>query len=446
FAPMIPTMAGTGLLTGLYDIKAAYVNVIGVFTNTVPIDAYRGAGRPEASHIVERLVDKAALDLNLDPAEIRRRNFIKKEQMPYKAPLGPNYDSGHFVKNMEDALRLADWAGAAGRKASASKRGKLRGIGLGCYVEAAAGAPNEDVELIFEKDGSVTLLIGTLTNGQGHATSYSQVLEELLGLPFDRIKVLQGDTDVVKTGGGTGGSKSMMLGAAAIKSASDKVIEKGKKIAAHMLEAAEADIEFAEGVFRIVGTDRRMTIGEIAVAARTTANLPKGLEPGLDTKGQSTVDSGTYPNGCHVCEVEVDRDTGVVQVVNYTVVDDFGKIINPLLVEGQVHGGIVQGIGQAMMEHAIYDNESGQLLTGSFMDYTMPRADNVPSFKLAFNEVLCTTNPLGIKGAGEAGTVGALGAVTNAIVDALRPLGVSHIEMPATPERVWQVIQQAKAA
>jgi carbon-monoxide dehydrogenase large subunit len=446
FAPMIATMAGTQLLTGLYDIKHAYVNVLGAFTNTVPIDAYRGAGRPEASHVIERLVDTAAAEMKLDPAELRRRNFIKPEQLPYKAPLGPNYDSGNFVKNMDDAIKAADWAGFAKRRAESEKRGRYRGIGMSCYVEAAIGAPQEDVELIFDQDGSITLLIGTLTNGQGHSTSYSQVLEELLGLPFDRIKVVQGDTDVVKTGGGTGGSRSMMIGASAIKIAADKVIEKGKKIAAHMLEAAESDIEFADGVFRIVGTDRRLSIGEIATAARNSANLPKGIEPGLDTKAKSDVAAGTYPNGCQVCEVEIDRDTGVVSIANYTVVDDFGKVVNPVLIAGQVHGGIVQGVGQALLEHCIYDRQSGQLLTGSFMDYAMPRADNVPSFRLAFNEVLCKTNPLGIKGAGEAGTVGALGAVTNAIVDALRGLGVKHVEMPATPERLWRTIHGVRAA
>ncbi|MBM3504969.1 MAG: xanthine dehydrogenase family protein molybdopterin-binding subunit [Alphaproteobacteria bacterium] len=446
FAPMIATMAGTQLLTGLYDIKVAYVNVLGVFTNTVPIDAYRGAGRPEASHVIERLVDTAAAELKMDPAELRRRNFIKPDQLPYKAPLGPNYDSGHFVKNMDDAIKASDWVGFAKRKAEAEKHGKLRGIGMSCYVEAAIGSPNEDVELIFEQDGSITLLIGTLTNGQGHATSYSQVLEEMLGLPFDRIKVVQGDTDVVKTGGGTGGSRSMMIGASAIKVAADKVIEKGRKIAAHMLEAAESDIEFADGVFRIVGTDRRMSIGEVAAAARNSANVPKGMEPSLDTKAKSDVAAGTYPNGCHVCEVEIDKDTGVVKIVGYTVVDDFGKVVNPVLIAGQVHGGIVQGVGQALLEHCIYDPESAQLLTGSFMDYAMPRADNVPSFRLGFNEVLCKTNPLGIKGAGEAGTVGALGAVMNAIVDALKGYGVKHVEMPATPERIWRTIHGARAA
>jgi aerobic carbon-monoxide dehydrogenase large subunit len=446
FAPMVATMAGTGLLTGLYDIPSAYVNVVGVFTNTVSIDAYRGAGRPEASHIIERLVDSAAQDIGMDPAEIRRRNLIPSSKLPFAAPLGPNYDSGEFAANMDAAMKLADWSGFEARRASSAKEGKLRGIGMACYVEAAAGAPNENVELIFEDDGSVTVLIGTLTNGQGHATSYSQVLEEMLGLPFDRINVVQGDTDKVKTGGGTGGSKSMMLGASAIKHASEQIIEKGKKIAAHMLEAAESDIEFGDGVFSIVGTDRRLTIGEVATAAKDQANLPDGVDAGLDTRAGSDVNSGTYPNGCHVCELDVDRDTGEVTLINYVVVDDFGKVINPLLVAGQVHGGIVQGVGQVLLENCVYDAESGQLVTGSYMDYAMPRADNFPGFTLEFNEVLCKTNPMGIKGAGEAGTVGALGCVTNALVNALQDMGITHVEMPATAERLWRLMDEAKAA
>jgi aerobic carbon-monoxide dehydrogenase large subunit len=446
FAPMVATMAGTGLLTGLYDIPSAYVNVIGVFTNTVSIDAYRGAGRPEASHIIERLVDSAAQDIGMDPVEIRRRNLIPSSKLPFNAPLGPNYDSGEFTANMDAAMKLADWSGFEARRASSAKDGKLRGIGMACYVEAAAGAPNENVELIFEDDGSVTVLIGTLTNGQGHATSYSQVLEEMLGLPFDRINVVQGDTDKVKTGGGTGGSKSMMLGASALKHASEQIIEKGKKIAAHMLEAAESDIEFGDGVFSIVGTDRRLTIGEIATAAKDQANLPDGVDAGLDTRAGSDVNSGTYPNGCHICELDVDRDTGNVTLINYVVVDDFGKVINPLLVAGQVHGGIVQGVGQVLLENCVYDAESGQLVTGSYMDYAMPRADDFPAFTLDFNEVLCKTNPMGIKGAGEAGTVGALGCVTNALVNALQDMGIKHVEMPATAERLWRLMDEAKAA
>lgn len=444
FAPMIATLAGTIMMTGLYDIPTAYVNVIGVFTNTIPIDAYRGAGRPEASHVIERLVDKAAQSLKIGKDEIRRLNLIPKSKIPYKTVLGPEYDSGNFTKNLDDALDLADFRNFNNRKIKSKEVGKLRGIGIACYVEAAAGAPNENVEIIFEDDGTVTVLVGTLTNGQGHATAYSQVLEELLGIDYEKINVVEGDTKLIATGGGTGGSKSMMLAAAAMKHASDSIIEKSKKIAAHLMEASSADINFENGIFTIVGTDRKMTIAEIAKASKDQANIPQDLETGLDTKAGSEVDNGTYPNGCHVCELEIDKDTGEVDIIKYCVVDDFGKIINPLLVEGQVHGGIVQGVGQVLMEHCQYNSENGQLITGSFMDYAMPRADNFPFFVLGFNEVLCTKNPLGIKGAGEAGTVGALGCVVNALVNALEDYGVSHIEMPATPEKLWKTINSER--
>ena len=440
FAPMIATLAGTIMMTGLYDIPTGYVNVVGVFTNTIPIDAYRGAGRPEASHVIERLVDKAAQSLQIGKDEIRRINLIPKNKIPYKTVFGPEYDSGNFIQNLDDALDLADFTNFNERKIKSIEIGKLRGIGIACYVEAAAGAPNENVQIIFEDDGTVTVLVGTLTNGQGHATAYSQVLEELLGIDYEKINVVEGDTKLIATGGGTGGSKSMMLAAAAMKHASDSIIEKSKKIAAHLMEASSADINFENGIFTIVGTDRRMSISEIAKASKDQANIPKDLEPGLDTKASSEVDNGTYPNGCHICELEIDKETGEVDIIKYCVVDDFGKVINPLLVEGQVHGGIVQGVGQVLMEHCQYDPENGQLITGSFMDYAMPRADNFPFFDLGFNEVLCTKNPLGIKGAGEAGTVGALGCVVNALVNALEDYGISHVEMPATPERLWKAI------
>jgi carbon-monoxide dehydrogenase large subunit len=444
FAPMIATIAGSHLLTGLYDFAAAYIEVHGVFSNTIWVDAYRGAGRPEASYIIERLVDTAARDLGIDPAELRRRNLVPAAKMPYTSAFGTTYDSGDFAANLEDALKLADLDGFARRRFESESRGKLRGIGLNCYVEAAA-AMDESAEVVFEDDETVTILIGTLTNGQGHATTYSQVLEDALGIPFESINLVQGDTARIATGNGTGGSRSMMVGGAALTNAADKIIEKGTKIAAHMLEAAEADIEFADGTFSIVGTDRKLNIAEVAVAAEDAANLPDGVEPGLDTKADANVAAGTFPNGCHICEVEVDPDTGAVQIVSYTVVDDFGRVVNPLLLAGQVHGGIVQGAGQALMEGCRYDPDSGQLVTGSYMDYCMPRADNFPSFSLDVNEVLCTTNPMGIKGAGEAGTVGALGATINALVDALRGFGIRHIEMPATSEKVWRAIQDAKA-
>ena len=443
FSPMIVTAAGNPMLTGLYAIPAAHVEVKGVFTNTVLVDAYRGAGRPEASYIIERLVDTAARDAGLSPDEIRRRNFVSPEMIPYTTPLGITYDSGHFVQNMEDAAATADWADFEARRKQSAAHGKLRGIGIGAYAEIAGEGPDEGAEVIFEDDGTVTVLIGTMTNGQGHATSYSQVLEDILGLPFESINIVQGDTARIATGGGTGGSRSMIHGGVALKHAADKIIEKGRKIAAHMLEAAEADVEFADGSFTIIGTDRRLSVAEVAVAARDQANLPEGLEPGLDAEARSEVEAPSYPNGCHICEVEIDPDTGACQVVNYTVADDFGRVVNPLLVEGQVHGGVAQGAGQALLEACIYDPENGQLMTGSFMDYALPRADTLPTINFEFNEVLCATNPLGIKGAGEAGTVGALAAVINAVVDALSGLGVRHIEMPATPERIWQAIADA---
>ena len=445
FAPMIVTLAGCPMLTGLYAIPAAYVEVKGVFTNTVLVDAYRGAGRPEAAYVIERLVDTAARDLGITPDEIRRRNFVPPEMIPYSNPLGVTYDSGHFVQNMEDAVVGADWAGFNARREEAATRGKLRGIGIGAYAEIAGAGPDESAELIFQDDGTVTVLIGTMTNGQGHATSYSQVLEDMLGLPFESINIVQGDTARIATGGGTGGSRSMMHGGVALRHASDKVIAKGRIIAAHMLEAAEADIEFADGSFTIIGTDRRLSVVEVATAAKDQANLPAGVKPGLGAEARSEVESGTYPNGCHICEVEVDPETGACEVVNYTVVDDFGLVVNPLLVEGQVQGGVAQGAGQALLEACIYDPESGQLTSGSFMDYAMPRADTLPTINFKTNEVLCTTNPLGIKGAGEAGTVGALAAVINSVVDALSGYGVRHVEMPATPERIWQAIAGAQA-
>ncbi len=439
FAPMIATQAGTVMLTGLYDIPQAYVNVLGVFTNTVPIDAYRGAGRPEASHIIERLVDVAASDHGFAKDQIRRINLIPNEKVPYKTPLGPEYDSGNFIKNLEDALKISQWSNFEERKKEARKKGKFRGIGIGCYVEAAAGGPNEDVEIIFEDNGSVSVIIGTIAIGQGIVTSYSQVLEELLGIDFEKINIIMGDTDKVATGGGTGGSKSLMLGASAMKHASVEIINKGKKIAAHILEASETDIDFSDGFFTIKGTDKKINITDIAKTKQS--ELPENIDASLNTKANSDISNGTYPNGCHICELEIDSDTGNVNLLNYTVIDDLGKVINPLIVEGQVHGGIVQGLGQVLMEHCIYDHTNGQLITGSFMDYAMPRADNVPpNISLGFNEVLCTKNPLGIKGAGEAGTVGALGCIVNALVNALEEFGVSHIEMPATPESLWGII------
>jgi carbon-monoxide dehydrogenase large subunit len=444
FAPFIPTLAGTRVLSVQYRMPAIYVEVKGVFTNTVPIDAYRGAGRPEANYLVERLMDKAAREIGIDAAELRRRNFIPPDAMPYQTPTGLNYDSGEFAQNLELALKAADRAGFPARKAASKAKGKLRGFGVACYLEATAGPTEERAEIKFEADGSVTLLVGTQSTGQGHETAYMQLVNEKLGIPFDKIRVVQGDSDQIKSGGGTGGARSLYSEGGALVGAADKVIEKGKQMAGHMLETAVADIEFAQGRFRIAGTDRGLSLFEVAEAARDPAKRPPGMEGNLDADEVFKV-AGTFPNGCHIAEVEVDPDTGRVQIDRYTVVDDMGRVINPLILEGQAHGGIAQGVGQALIERTAYD-DGGQLLTGSFMDYGLPRADDLPDISFQLNIVPATTNPLGVKGAGEAGTVGAAPAVMNALVDALAELGVTHVDMPATPEAVWRAIQQAKKA
>ena len=444
FATFIPTLAGSGMLAGVYQTPSCYVRVKGVFTNTVPVDAYRGAGRPEAAYVVERLVDTAARQLGLSPEEIRRRNFIRPDQMPFRTAMGLTYDSGDFAKNLSDALALADQPGLAQRKADSARHGKLRGLGLATYIEQCGGGEDEMAELRFDSAGGLTLLIGTQSSGQGHQTAYAQIVSERLGLPFEQIRVVQGDTDVVAYGGGTGGSRSLPVGGMATKLATDKVIEKGRKIAAHLMEAAEADIEFKDGSFSIAGTDRSMAILDVVKAA-FGGKLPPGMESGFDETARWKPRAGTFPNGTHLVELEVDEETGVPELTRYIVVDDFGTVVNPLLLAGQVHGGVAQGVGQALLEGVTYDPDSGQLLTGSFMDYGMPRADHIPPIEFSWNIIPCRTNPLGIKGAGEAGAIGAPPAVINALVDALAPLGISHIDMPATPLKIWQAIQAAKA-
>jgi carbon-monoxide dehydrogenase large subunit len=441
FAPIIPTMAPLGVLGGVYDIGAKYFWVEGVFTNTVPVDAYRGAGRPEVCYIIERLVDVAARELKLDPRELRRRNFIRPDQFPYDNGVGQKFDSGEFARCMDDAAAMADWDGFAARRQAASAKGRLRGIGLSYYVEITPGNPQEIARIEFEPDDTVSVWVGTQSNGQGHDTTFAQIVAEKLGVDFERINIRYGDTDQLRQGGGTGGSRSLYMAGNAIVQASDEIIKRGKDIASHALEAAVADIEFSEGAFRIAGTDRHVRLLDLARAIREgTVNAPKELmEKGLTEEQVFTRAAPTFPNGCHICEVEIDPETGVVQVANYSVCDDFGKVINPMIVNGQVHGGIVQGLGQALLENGVYDNDSGQLLSGSFMDYAMPRADTMPSFNLKMNEVLCRTNPLGVKGCGEAGTVGALAAAINAVVDALQPYGVLHVDMPATQQRVWAI-------
>ncbi len=442
FSLAIPTVAGFRLLTGAYRIPAAFVRVRAVVTNTVWVDAYRGAGRPEVSYIVERLVDAAARATGMSATAIRRKNFVPKSAMPYQTPMIVAYDSGDFRATMDKALEAADWNSAGTRRREAKRRGKLHGAGLSYYMEVTANTPQELADIKFRADGRVIMGVGTGPSGQGHETAFAQILEDRLGIPFDKIDFVFGDTDQLKSGGGTGGAKSLMLAGTALVDVSEKIIVKGKKLAGHFLEAAASDIDFRDGTFAIAGTDRSIFIMDLAKRALEAKNLPPDLAGGLDEVGKSTTDKNTFPNGCHICEVEIDPQTGQTQVVRYTVVDDFGAVVNPLILKGQMHGGIAQGIGQALLEHAHYD-DGGQLVTASFQDYAMPRALDLPDLALDFNNVPCRTNVLGIKGAGEAGTVGALGAVMNAVVDALSPLGIAHIDMPASPSRVWRAIQRA---
>ncbi|MEE3291222.1 MAG: molybdopterin cofactor-binding domain-containing protein, partial [Pseudomonadota bacterium] len=437
FAPFVATSAGVPMLVGCYAVPAAYVEVQGVFTNTAPVDAYRGAGRPEAIYAIERLLDVAAFDLGISPDEIRKRNFIREEQMPFSTPLGSNYDSGNFQQNLEDALKLSNWDDFESRRKAAKSRGKLLGIGLASYIERCAGGSPEQARLEVANDGHITLYIGTLSNGQGHETAFRQILCERLGVAFEEVSIVQGDSDLIETGGGTMGSRSVPVGGAAISSVSEKIIEKAKLIAAELLETAISDVEFDNGVFRIIGTDRVQTFHEVAKAAATDDDLA------FDEKESFAPEEATYPNGTHVCELEIDKATGKIEIVDYTVVDDFGHVINPLLLEGQVHGGIGQGLGQALLESCQYESDSGQLLSASFMDYTMPRADDFPPIRFDLNKVPCKTNPLGIKGAGEAGAIGAPPAIINAIVNALKDQGVRHVDMPVTPNRLWNIMQSA---
>ncbi|WP_448205071.1 xanthine dehydrogenase family protein molybdopterin-binding subunit [Azospirillum sp. sgz302134] len=461
FAPSVPTYLYATLLAGQYKTPAIYAEVKAVFTNTSPVDAYRGAGRPEACYLIERIVEVAARETGIDKAEIRRRNFVPAEAMPYQTPVALQYDTGDFAKNLEIALPLVDYDGFQARKAESARRGKLRGIGFATYIEACGIAPSniagalgaraglyESAEVRFHPTGSVTVFTGSHSHGQGHETTFAQLVSERFGVPIENVEIVHGDTSKIPFGMGTYGSRSLAVGGSAIVKAMDKVERKAKKIAAHMLEAAETDIEVKDGRFVVAGTDKALSIGDIALQAYVPHNFPLDeLEPGLDEQAFYDPKNFTYPNGCHVCEVEVDPDTGVVEVVNFAAVDDFGRVINPLIVEGQVHGGLVQGIGQALYENCVYDEESGQLITGSYMDYCMPRADDVPSFTVRYHEDQpCTHNPLGVKGCGEAGTIGASAAVMNAVVDALSDYGITHLDMPATPQKVWQAIQRATPA
>jgi aerobic carbon-monoxide dehydrogenase large subunit len=441
---LLATFSNVVTLVGVYAFPAAHVEVYSVLTNTNSTAPYRGAGRPEATYVIERLIDDTARELNIDPVDLRRRNLIPPSAMPYRNPLGVTYDSGDFPKNMDDALKLADVAEFGARRKASRAHGKLRGLSVVNAIERAAGAQPEFAEIRFAPSGSATVFMGTKSQGQNHETTFKQILHERLGLDPADVRYIDGDTDRVAFGMGTMGSRSTVIGGTALWMAADKVIAKGKKIAARLLEAAEADLVFADGRFGVMGTDRSVTIKEVARTAFQPAQLPPGLEPGFYETGTFSPKQDTWPNGCHVCEVEVDPDTGAVTLVNYVVVDDVGTVINPLTLKGQIHGGVAQGVGQALMEQVIYDRDSGQLLTASFMDYAMPRADTLSDMAIGSNPVPTKLNPLGAKGAGEAGTVGALPAVINAVMDALAPLGVKDFDMPASSERVWEAIQKAE--
>jgi carbon-monoxide dehydrogenase large subunit len=443
-ATTIPPTANTAKnIIGVYATPLIQVSTKCLFTNTTPVGAYRGAGRPEGNYYMERLVETAAREMGIDRIELRRRNHIQPEQMPYKAPSGMLYDCGEFPAIMEEALIAGDWDGYPARQAASKARGKIRGRGMGHYLEVTAGDGNEMGGIRFEDDGNVTIITGTLDYGQGHASAFAQVLSQQLGVPFEKIKLLQGDSDELVAGGGTGGSRSIMQSGSAIMEASDIVIERGKRAAAHFLEASVADIEFSRGRFSVAGTDLGIGIMDLAERLRLEAQVPDDLPRTLDIKHVAKGVPSAFPNGCHIAEVEVDPDTGVVEVVSYATVNDFGVLVNPMLVAGQAHGGIAQGIGQALMEMVAYD-EDGQLITGSYMDYALPRANDFPGMGFISHPVPARTNKLGVKGCGEAGCAGSLPAVMNAVVDALGEFGITHIDMPATPYHVWQAIQAAQ--
>ena len=447
YGPHSPTN-NLGGLAGTYATPNIYAAVTGVFSNTNPTSPYRGAGRPEASFAIERIIDIAAREVGVDRIELRRRNMIPPSLMPYNTGFVYTYDSGEFEKNMDRALAISDWAGFEKRREAARARGKLRGIGLASVIEIAAGPATrprgEFVEIRFDPAGDATLLAGTHSQGQGHETAFTQILVELLGVDPERVRVCYGDTDAVFYGNGTGGSRSASVVATASHQVAEKLIEKGKLISANLLEAAVGDIEFAKGRFIVAGTDRAVSITDVAKASYRADALPRGVEPGFAASSISVPAGPTFPNGCHVCEVEIDEETGVTKVVGYWVVDDIGRIINPMLAKGQVHGGVAQGLGQILFENIVYEPGTGQLLTASFSDYCMPRAEHLPTMVIETNEVPAKTNPFGIKGAGEAGCVGALPAVMNAIDDALKPLGVHFHEMPAISEKLWRCIQDAR--
>jgi carbon-monoxide dehydrogenase large subunit len=455
FASAVPTYLYGTLLAGQYKTPNIYVEVDSVFTNTAPVDAYRGAGRPEATFLVERIVELAAKELGIDPAELRRKNMIQPEDFPYQTPVALEYDIGDYEASLNKALEMADYAGFANRKADSASNGKLRGVGFSCYIEACGLAPSalagalgagvglwESGEVRVNPTGSVTVLTGTHSHGQGHETTFAQLVASRFGISVDDVEVVHGDTGKMDFGLGTYGSRSLSVGGSALAVAADKVVEKGRKIAAHLLEGDVDNIDFEDGEFRLKESNRSKTFQEIAFAAYVPHDYPiEELEPGLSEKAFYDPVNFTYPAGTHICEVEIDPETGVTEITKFTAVDDFGNIINPMIVEGQVHGGIAQGIGQAMLEQCVYD-ESGQLQTGSYMDYCMPRADDLPNFTVGLTTTVCTHNPVGAKGCGEAGAIGSPPAIINAITDAV---GVRDISMPATPEKIWRAIQEQRA-
>ena len=429
-------------LAGTYKTPAIHVRVRGMFTNTVPTDVYRGAGRPEAIYLIERLIDKAAAELSIDRVELRKRNLISPDMFPHQTPLGLVYDSGMFEKNLDKGLLHMDWAGIDIRRKESEQRGKKRGIGLANYVERCGHGVTQDVELKVASDGGVTVLIGTMSNGQGHETAYAQITSDLLGVDFEKVDVIQGDTDLIANGKGTGGSWSIPVGGAAMSIAAKIIIEKAKNIASHLLEASVVDIEVSDGTFTVAGTDRTISWDSIAAAAFDAEKLPRGMEQGLNGKGEFVPSNHTFPTGCHLCEVELDPETGAFDIIRYLVVHDFGVVLNPSLLEGQVHGGVAQGLGQAGFEAAHYD-EVGQFQTSSFLDYNIPRADQIPQIEFISNPTPCPSNPLGFKGCGEAGAAGSPPALVNAVVDALSDYKIDHIDMPLTSEKIWSAIQNA---
>jgi carbon-monoxide dehydrogenase large subunit len=441
--PGSSTNAPANAIGSGYVIPAIFMDVQGVFTNTVPIDAYRGAGKPEVNYMIERLIDAAARSCGFDAIDLRRRNLVR--EFPYRKALGTVIDCGRFADNLDDAIVAADHAGFAARHAEARQRNMLRGIGVTCFMETARGAPNEGAEVRFEDDGHVALHVGTQSNGMGHETAYAQIAADLLGLPIEAFRYVQADTALVRAGNGHGGARSMHMGGAALYRAVDTLLAKGRTIAARLLQSSVEQIVFADGRFAVRDEPHRaIDLLAVARAARDPANLPDGMPPGLDTYVWNLLDLITFPNGCHIAEVEVDPDTGAVTLERYTAVDDFGTLINPMLTVGQVQGGVAQGIGQAMLEHTVYDAESGQMLSGSFMDYTLPRAEDLPDFNITLSGVPTNANPLGVKGSGQAGAMASPQAVIAAVLNALAPLGVTHIDMPATPECIWRAMQGAK--